>query len=70
MIIYYSGEGSRSNPEIVLADKANLMLTFATYEKKGQPDKRFQAIIDARRLKLEDGLRSQLDKKERKGKRK
>jgi hypothetical protein len=52
MIIYYSGEGSRSNPEITLGDDSNLMLTFHDMYTKGKPSKRFQTIINE--ILLED----------------
>jgi hypothetical protein len=47
MIIYYSGNGAKSNPEIVLGDDANLMLTFHKLQDK--LDKRFEAILRERR---------------------
>ena len=47
MIIYYSGEGSRSNPEILLGDEANLMLTFHNFQKK--TDNRWKKIEKQRR---------------------
>lgn len=52
--IFYSGEGSRSNPEIVLQDEANLMLTFHDFYKRfrdgrARPSKRFRAILKKRR---------------------
>lgn len=49
LIIYYSGEASRANPEIVLGDKANVMLTFYDMFKKGcTPTRRFGAILRSR----------------------
>lgn len=53
MIVYYSGEGSRSNPEIVLQDRANIMLTFHDFSDSGKPNSRFRDIIDARKRKRE-----------------
>lgn len=46
MIIYYSGEGSRSNPEITLGDDSNLMLTFHDFYERGKPTKRFRKIYE------------------------
>lgn len=48
--VFYSGEGSRSNPEIVLRERANLMLTFwDMFIREGRPTKRFKKIIKARK---------------------
>lgn len=44
--IYYSGEGSRSNPEITLGDKAQLMLTYHDMAEQNKPTRRFQAILN------------------------
>ncbi len=52
MIIYYSGEGSRSNPEITLQDDARLMLTYHNYKRENKLDKRAKAIWKARRRRL------------------
>lgn len=49
MIIYYSGEGSRANPEITLGNDANLMLTYIDFAKAQKPTKRFRDIIKARK---------------------
>lgn len=51
LVIFYSGEGSKSNPEITLGDQANLMLTYFVFHKNGKPDSRFQRILDARKKK-------------------
>lgn len=51
MLIYYSGEGSKSNPEITLQDKANIMLTYGDMHKKNRPTKRFRVILKARKRK-------------------
>ena len=52
MIIFYSGEGSKSNPEYTLGDKANIMLTFHDFHVKGsKPTNRFRKIIKARKKK-------------------
>jgi hypothetical protein len=50
LIIYYSGEGSRSNPEITLKDKANIMLTAWDSRRRVAP--RFAAIYKARKRKV------------------
>lgn len=52
MIIFYSGEGSRSNPEIVLGEEARIMLTFHNmYQDEAKPpyrpDSRFKRILKA-----------------------
>lgn len=49
MIIYYSGEGSRSNPEISLQDEARIMLTYHNFKRENKLDKRAKAIWKARR---------------------
>lgn len=50
MILYYSGVGhSWSNPEVLLGDKANIMLTFDHSKKTGRPNKRFRRVLKARR---------------------
>lgn len=55
MRMYYSGEGSRSNPEIILRDKANIMLTFwDSFIREGRPTKRFKAIIRARKKRAKE----------------
>lgn len=46
MIIYYSGEGSRANPEIVFGDRATLMLTYHDMHSNNEPTKRFARIIE------------------------
>lgn len=52
MKIFYSGEGSRSNPEIILREKANLMLTFFDcFQRGNHPTKRFHKIIRARKMR-------------------
>ena len=51
MIIYYSGEGSKANPEYTLGDEATVMLTFWDMHKAGnQPTKRFEEIQQVRAL--------------------
>ena len=42
MKIYYSGEGHHGNPEIVLGDRANVMLTF--YKSHPNIERRFRRI--------------------------
>jgi len=49
MIIYYSGSGSPSNPEVVLRDDANIMLTYHDFHKHNRPDTRFAKIIKKRK---------------------
>lgn len=49
LIIFYSGEENLGCPERVLGDKANVMLTYHTMQKK--PHKRFRSIIKARKKK-------------------
>ncbi len=49
MILYFSGEGSNSNPELVLGNKANIMLTYADYHGKKKLKKRFRKILKSRR---------------------
>lgn len=51
MIIYYSGDATRANPEIVLGDEANIMLTYIDYCKANKPSRRFRDIIKKRRQK-------------------
>lgn len=52
MILFYSGEGSRANPEIALGDEANLMLTFHDFHKSGnKPTSRFRRILKVRKRK-------------------
>jgi hypothetical protein len=48
--VYYSGEGSKSNPEITLRDRANIMLTYHDMHRKGsRPTGRFEEIIRVRK---------------------
>ena len=49
LIIFYSGEGSKANPEIVLGRDANIMLTFwDVYDRsKGLP-KRHKKVFTQR----------------------
>lgn len=50
MILYYSGYGCNiSNPEVCLADRANIMLTF--YDSLKKPHPRFKAVHKARKRK-------------------
>jgi len=49
MIIYYSGQGTLGQPERVLKEKANIMLTFIDSCKR--PQKRFLKIYKARKRK-------------------
>ena len=50
MIIYLSGGGGYtvSNPEVLIADKACLMLTYYNYHADG-PDRRFTTVLDSRK---------------------
>ena len=56
-LIYYSGEGSRSNPEIMFCGKPgfpgvvhnNVMLTFHDFSKTGRPNGRLRRIQEATR---------------------
>ena len=56
IIIYYSGEGSKANPELTqsLGTDANVMLTFHDMHQAGKkkpaavPTKRFAEILTAR----------------------
>ncbi len=50
LILYYSGEACYANPEIILKEKANLMLTFAELQGNGKP-RRWRAVRRARKLK-------------------
>jgi hypothetical protein len=48
MIIYYSGEGHHGNPEVVLQNEANVMLTF--HKSSGKDvENRFLAIHKKRK---------------------
>jgi hypothetical protein len=48
LIIYYSGFGcSISNPEVCLAERATIMLSFSDSRKKPHP--RFAAVHEARK---------------------
>lgn len=50
MIFFHSGDGSSySQPEIMLGDKATLMLTFYGQHKKLKPNRRFKNILQARK---------------------
>lgn len=48
-IIYYSGEGSKANPEITLQDDATIMLTYVDFRVRGKPTKRFKRILKVRK---------------------
>ncbi len=53
MIIFYSGVGySWSNPEVLLQDEANIMLTFDHSKKTMKPNKRFRKVLKQRKRKL------------------
>ena len=53
--IFYSGDGSDySQPEIMLPDTANLMLTFWGQHKNLKPNRRLRTIINARKKKKHD----------------
>lgn len=48
-IIYYSGVGSTDSlPEVVLGERANVMLTYHFFSKKNKPDARFARILRGR----------------------
>ena len=49
MRIYFSGEGAKAAPEVVLGKKACVMLTYHGMSAKNQPDRRFARILAARR---------------------
>lgn len=50
LIIYYSGDGGyASNPELVLGDQTNLMLTYYDSHKTGKPETRFAGVYKARK---------------------
>ena len=49
MRIYFSGEGTKANPEITLGDEATLMLTFLEFHKTLKPSRRFRAVLRARK---------------------
>lgn len=50
LVIFYSGEGSKSNPEITLGDEANLMLTYHDFHARGsRPTNRFKRILKKRK---------------------
>lgn len=49
MIVFYSGEGSRSNPEITLGDHACLMLTYEDMRHRSKPTSRFREIMRVRK---------------------
>lgn len=50
--IFYSGEGGKfADPEYILQDKCNLMLTYATM-KDSKPNKRYKLILKARKRKV------------------
>lgn len=49
MILYLSGEENRTRPEVVLKDRANVMMTFYLVCKEGgKPDKRFGILLKHR----------------------
>ena len=48
MIIYYSGNGSKAEPEITLGDRANIMLTYQHFVRDNKPNTRFAAIVKVR----------------------
>jgi hypothetical protein len=49
MRVCYSGEENKAVPEVVLGDKANLMLTFWEVSTPRGVSKRFRRIIKARK---------------------
>lgn len=52
MIIFFSGDGTAaSDPEIVLGDKANIMLTAHASLGRKRPHPRFRAVYRARKAK-------------------
>ena len=52
--IFYSGDGSDySQPEIMLAETANLMLTFWGQHKNLKPNRRLRNILQARKKRKE-----------------
>lgn len=42
-----------ARPEVVLKDKAHLMLTFINFKRRNKPDSRFRKIIKARKKKCQ-----------------
>lgn len=57
LIIFFSGDGTRANPEIVLGKECTLMMTYVEFAKKNQPHRRFRWIIRARKKKLREKRR-------------
>lgn len=49
MIIFYSGDSPRAQPEMVLLDEACVMLSYAYYAGKTTVDTRFSDIEKARK---------------------
>lgn len=66
MILFHSGDGfGWAQPEILLGEEANLMLTYADQCGR-QPDPRFRAIYQARKeaylAKMKDKTREEEEK--------
>jgi hypothetical protein len=55
MIVYYSGEGAKANPEITLQDDAALMLTYVDFCARGRPTPRFKRVLQVRRQSAKVG---------------
>lgn len=52
LIVFYSGRDGVSEPEVILGDRANVMLTYALATRtNGKPAVRFRRILKARRRK-------------------
>lgn len=57
-IIFYSGGAAiKAQPEVVLGDEANIMLTYYDYRKKNKPDNRFRRILRARKRARKKGAK-------------
>lgn len=63
MRLFHSGDGfDFAQPEILLGDSANIMLTFA--DQKNKPDPRFRAIYKARKERLMQKLKEEKEEKD------
>lgn len=47
--MFFSGEGTKANPEITLQDEADIMMTYLEFHGKPQVSRRWKAIAKARR---------------------
>lgn len=55
LLLYYSGEENKGNPEIVLQDKANVMFTFFDVHKnKGKLPVRMKRVFKKRKKQVEE----------------